>query len=67
MYIFTDGVTEAEDENKKQLDVDGLIKLIETKSKTGAKERLDGIVAEIRKPDVSQHDDITIMLIECSE
>lgn len=65
LYIFTDGVTESLGENNEPLDVDGLIELVNTNSHLTASRRLQDIVAEIRKPDVSQHDDITIMLIEC--
>ncbi|MFT5351284.1 MAG: sigma-B regulation protein RsbU (phosphoserine phosphatase), partial [Gammaproteobacteria bacterium] len=65
LYLFTDGVTEATDDSNKQLDVKGLIKLIEGSHRVAGPERLAGIVKEIYKPDVSQHDDITIMLIEC--
>jgi phosphoserine phosphatase RsbU/P len=65
LYLFTDGVTEATVENNQQLDVTGLIKLIEASYRVAGQERLAGIVKEIYRPDVSQHDDITIMLIEC--
>ncbi len=65
LYLFTDGVTEAEDDDNSQLDVTGLIKLIEASLEQSGPERLAGIVRKIYKPDVSQHDDITIMLIEC--
>lgn len=64
LYIFTDGVTEAMDEEGQQLEVPGLIKLIETREQLAGPERLAGIVDEIYDPTVSQHDDITIMLIE---
>ena len=64
LYLFTDGVTEAEGDVNGQLDVSGLIKLIEARSELSGAERLQGIVNEIYKPDVDQHDDITIMLIE---
>ena len=65
LYLFTDGVTEAEDDKNEQLDVAGLIKLIEASEQVPGSDRLKGIVEKIYKPDVSQHDDITIMLIEC--
>lgn len=65
LYLFTDGVTEAADENDRQLEVSGLIKLIEAGRNLNGPQRLDNIVRKIYKPDVSQHDDITIMLIEC--
>ncbi len=64
LYLFTDGVTEAEGANNQQLEVTGLIKLIEASQQVRGPERLAGIVEKIYKPGVSQHDDITIMLIE---
>ncbi len=66
LYLFTDGVTESMDENNQPLDTSGLIKLIKSNPRVTAAKRLENIVAEIRKPDVSQHDDITIMVIDCS-
>lgn len=65
VYVFTDGVTESLDEEQKLLDVAGLIKLIEDNSQVTASKRLEDIVAKIRHPSVHQHDDITLMVIEC--
>ena len=65
LYIFTDGVTESLDAQNKQLDVAGLIELIKSSSKVTARERLEGIIAEIRRPHTSQRDDITLLLIDC--
>jgi len=65
LYIFTDGVTESLDAQNKQLDVAGLIELIKSSSKVTASERLEGIIAEIRRPHTSQRDDITLVLIDC--
>ncbi|MEC7875455.1 MAG: GAF domain-containing SpoIIE family protein phosphatase [Pseudomonadota bacterium] len=67
VYLFTDGVTESHDENKKFLEVSGLIKLIEINSKLPIPNRLDRIVSKIRNSDTDQHDDITLMIIECSK
>lgn len=67
LYLFTDGVTESIDENKKLLDVDGLINLIQDNSKTAASRRLEDIIARIKHPSIEQHDDITLMIIECCE
>jgi sigma-B regulation protein RsbU (phosphoserine phosphatase) len=64
MYIFTDGVTEATDENDQQINVEGLMNLIESNSKVTARNRLVDIVTEIRKMNSHQHDDITLMLID---
>jgi sigma-B regulation protein RsbU (phosphoserine phosphatase) len=65
LYLFTDGVTESMDEFNHPLDVEGLIRLIEASSQVAARKRLEGIVAEIRRASASQHDDITMMVIEC--
>jgi sigma-B regulation protein RsbU (phosphoserine phosphatase) len=65
LYLFTDGVTESVDEANRPLDVSGLIGLLTRCSKVAASRRLEHVVAEIRKPEVNQRDDITLMLIEC--
>ena len=65
LYLFTDGVTESTDEFNHPLDVEGVIRLIEASSEVTARKRLENIVAEIRRPSASQHDDITMMVIEC--
>lgn len=67
LYIFTDGVTEAMDDTNNELEVKGLIQLIQANSETSSSKRLDSIVGKIRRPNVDQHDDITILLIECSQ
>lgn len=64
LYIFTDGVTEALGKSNTQLDVKGLIELIKENSKVASRNRLVDIVAEIRKLNSHQHDDITLMLID---
>lgn len=65
LYLFTDGVTESVDENKRLLDVDGLIKLIQENTEVAASKRLEDIVARIQRPSTEQHDDITLMIVEC--
>ena len=66
LYLFTDGVTESLDENDQQLNLDGLIRLIENNTKLDASSRLEKIIAGIRKPELEQRDDITLMMIDCS-
>jgi sigma-B regulation protein RsbU (phosphoserine phosphatase) len=66
LYLFSDGVTESLDENHKTLDIEGLIRLIRSNPPVAAVKRLENIVAEIRKPDVHQRDDITLMVIDCT-
>ncbi len=65
LYLFTDGVTEALDEEDKPLDVEGVIRLIQERSEITASKRLEDIIAEIRKPNLPQRDDITMMMIQC--
>ncbi|MCG8325983.1 MAG: serine/threonine-protein phosphatase, partial [Thiotrichales bacterium] len=67
LYLFTDGVTEALDEENKPLDVEGLIRLIEQNSTVAASRRLEDIIAEVRKPHINQRDDITMMMIQCQK
>ena len=66
LYIFTDGVTESLDENEHELQLDGLIKLINTHKDLTAAIRLENIIAAIRIPNISQRDDITLMAIDCN-
>ena len=65
VYIFKDGVTESRNDEQKLLDVGGLIKLIEENSKVTPTKRLENIIAKIQNPNIEQHDDITLMVIEC--
>lgn len=65
LYLFTDGVTEAVIGEARRLDVGGLQRLIAATARLEARARLDNIVAEILRPGVEQHDDITLMVIEC--
>ncbi len=65
LYLFTDGVTESLDEDRHALDQAGLIRLIRSNSRLAASRRLESIVAEIRKPNLHQRDDITMMIIDC--
>ena len=66
LYIFTDGVTESLDGNEQELGLEGLINLINKYQKLDAVKRLDNIIAEIRNPDITQRDDITLMSIDCN-
>ncbi len=66
LYIFTDGVSESVDEDNNELGVDGLITLINSNSEHSSRKRLENIVTKITKPHLVQHDDITIILIECA-
>ncbi len=65
LYLFTDGVTESVMEAGKPLDVDGLIHMIDRLAAASLQERLQHIVAAVQHPGQAQHDDITLMLIEC--
>lgn len=65
LYLFTDGVTESLDKNNQPLDTAGLIRLIQSNPRLTAAKRLENIIAEIRRPDIDQRDDITLMVIDC--
>ena len=65
LYLFTDGVTESADTNGDEVGVEGLKRLIVTNQSLNGLSRLEAIVGKIRNPLVSQHDDITIVMIEC--
>ena len=64
LYLFSDGVTESLTETEEQLDVDGLMGLIRSVSALSSRVRLENIVAEVRRAESKQRDDITLMLIE---
>ena len=66
LYLFTDGVTESLDENNKQLNLEGLKRLIESNGRLDTSSRLENIIAGIRNPELEQRDDITLMIIDCS-
>ena len=65
LYLFTDGVTEASDERGNKLNVSGLIELIRNSATIEPGKRLEELVATVRNLEHSQHDDITMMMIEC--
>lgn len=67
LYLFSDGVTESLTEANEQLDVDGLMRLINSSASLSVDLRLQNIVAEVRRPETAQRDDITLMLIEKCE
>lgn len=66
LYLFTDGVTEALDDNNQQLEIEGLMRLIESGLQLNARERMEKIIAGIRRPGIEQRDDITLMVIDCA-
>jgi sigma-B regulation protein RsbU (phosphoserine phosphatase) len=66
LYLFTDGVTESLDANGEQLNMAGLVRLIQANAGQSPVKQLENIAAEIRNPDINQRDDITMMVIDCS-
>jgi sigma-B regulation protein RsbU (phosphoserine phosphatase) len=65
LYLFTDGVTESQNESGKQLELEGLMNLIRSNAGQPPAAQLENIVSEIRNPGGSQRDDITMMVIDC--
>lgn len=66
LYLFTDGVTESLDADNRQLEISGLQELIRSHARLEPDQRLEKIVAQIRRPHINQRDDITLMAIACT-
>jgi sigma-B regulation protein RsbU (phosphoserine phosphatase) len=64
LYVFTDGVTECLDENQVPLQVSGFRELVRVAGGHPPARRLHDIVARLNRPDYTQRDDITLILIE---
>jgi sigma-B regulation protein RsbU (phosphoserine phosphatase) len=65
LYIYSDGVIESVDDKHNELGVEGLIRLIQA-TDGGSENILESLINSIRKQKNEQHDDITMLLIECS-
>jgi sigma-B regulation protein RsbU (phosphoserine phosphatase) len=64
LYIFTDGVTEAQTPDGSDLGVAGLCDIIHSKSGVAPIGRLEAIVEAIYAQDRKVHDDLTLLMIE---
>lgn len=62
LYLYTDGVTEAEDGFGKALEVEGFQKVIRQYQWPNLADRLQGLITELTM-ERAQHDDTTLMLI----
>ena len=65
LYIYSDGVIESRDDKYNELGIAGLSRLI-TSFNGKQNNILDYIIKNIKKSDIEQHDDITILMLECS-
>jgi sigma-B regulation protein RsbU (phosphoserine phosphatase) len=68
LYLFTDGVTEAENNNKELFGDEKLISILKDMSMSGPKEIIDETFVHVRKhaDGANQSDDITVMCIKYS-
>lgn len=66
LYLYTDGVTEYADAEGRQLEVEGLKRLIQEMAHLSPRSRIEQLIAALHRGGQKQRDDITMMLIENS-
>ncbi len=64
LYLYTDGLIEAEQKDGSQLDIPGLQQLIRTHREVTAEKRLQRIVEQVRVGSEQVRDDLTLVLVE---
>ncbi len=64
LYLYTDGVTEALDEEGRALETAGLMALIKRYAGLNPRARLEELVGAVRRMGQKQRDDITLMLVD---
>ncbi len=64
LYLYSDGVTEALDEQGRPLETAGLIELIKQHAGLAPRARMEELVGTVRRMGQKQRDDITFMLID---
>ncbi len=67
LYLYTDGLIEARISGQQRLEQQGLITLFSRYAHKSPQERLQRIVAEVRRGQASSDDDITLLLVERQE
>lgn len=67
MYLFTDGLSESVGRDGAQLDTSGLMQMIESARPRNGSASLNDIVALWQDSGFRTHDDITLMLVDCSQ
>jgi len=66
MYIFTDGLSEARAADEHQLEVSGLMQIIDKYNDISPKDRITKIIEQLNKDSWTLTDDLTLMIIEAS-
>ena len=66
LYIFTDGVTEGDLANGKQLGVDGFTAIVRESAGLPAADRIEAVVSRLGNTGRTRHDDITLLAIDAS-
>ncbi|NOZ61241.1 MAG: SpoIIE family protein phosphatase [Calditrichaeota bacterium] len=65
IFLYTDGLIEAENENRNQLGINGLIKIIEALPNKKVRDFVDEILAKLDKQDYNQvRDDVFLIGVE---
>ena len=64
LYLYTDGLLEARISERRRLEREGLLDLLAKYSDTPPVERLQQVVAEVRRGPGGIEDDLTVLLIE---
>ena len=67
IVMFTDGVTEAQDQSGEDFDDEGLMEVVRANGSASAEEMKDKILAAVKNytGDVPQSDDITVLILKC--
>ncbi len=64
LYLFTDGLTEARDDQGGMLGTGGLVDLLMAQSRLPARRRLARVVAEVAASEPGPRDDLTLLVAE---
>ncbi len=64
LYLFTDGLSEARDEDGRMLGTAGIEALLARHQGLAAPERLEAVVADVAKDGLSLRDDLTMLVVE---
>ncbi|MBC7950908.1 MAG: SpoIIE family protein phosphatase [Rhodospirillaceae bacterium] len=64
LYLFTDGLTEAKDEDGRMLGIEGVQSLLARHHGLDAPDRLAAVVADVAKDGLALRDDLTMLVVE---
>lgn len=64
LYLFTDGLTEARDEDGRMLGTEGVLGLLARHSALPPPERLDAVIADVARDRLALKDDLTMLVVD---